>query len=67
MALWQIINPVKPDEEQWDDGLKAKPGEPTFTTETVEAYAGPKNFNYIGTPNWEPPAPAADATTEEGS
>lgn len=56
MALWQIIKPGKGMQAQWDDGLRAKPGEPDFSADKIKAYAGEKNFNYIGTPNWEPPA-----------
>lgn len=52
MALWQVID----SGETWDDGLTAKPGEPEFTAALVIAKAGPANFNYVGTPNWAPPA-----------
>lgn len=64
MALWQIIKPGKTLEPQWDDGLTAKPGEEAFSSEAVTAYAGKGNFNYIGTPNWEPPAEPESQATE---
>jgi hypothetical protein len=56
MALWQIIDTNKGKlKEQWDDGETARPGEEGFSTRKVAKYAGKENFNYIGTPNWEPP------------
>lgn len=56
MALWQIIdNKNGTLQDTWDDGLNFMPWEPGFTTEHIVAYAGAGNFNYMGTPGWEPP------------
>lgn len=52
MALWKSEKP----EDDFDDGLTAKPGEAGFTREVAEKHFGHKNFNYSGTPNWVPPA-----------
>lgn len=52
MALWHILS----TDEQFDDGLTAKPGEEGFTRELAEEHANGGEFNYIGTPNWSPPA-----------
>lgn len=55
MALWQIIDTYGGKlEEQFDDGKCHKPGEPEFSTYSIDNYAGPGNYNYIGTPNWKP-------------
>jgi hypothetical protein len=64
MALWQIVVDGKPLTENWDDELKALPGEEGFTTELVAGYCQtidtdkPVTFNYLGTPNWERPPKA---------
>lgn len=60
MALWMHDITHK----QWDDGLKAKPGEEGFTRELAEQHFGDKDFSYCGTPNWEAPAPPAPPAGE---
>jgi hypothetical protein len=59
MARWQIIDTKDGKlKEQWDDGETTRPGEEGFSTAKVAKYAGKANFNYMGTPNWEPPVVA---------
>lgn len=58
MALWQILDKDgNPTGLPWDDGDRAKPGEDGFSPDKVKKHAKGAGFNYIGTPNWEPPAP----------
>lgn len=67
MAIWQIID-TKGDtlDPSFDDGNDRIPGEEGFTTEIVESYAGPGNYNYSGTPNWTPlPQPEAEEAQED--
>lgn len=51
MAMWAIEG----QDDYWDDGLTFKPGENGFTTSLVSKQAGKGAYNYVGTPNWEPP------------
>ncbi len=61
MALWQHDQ----SGDRFDDGLTAKPGEESFTREPAEAHFGDKNFSYMGTPNWAPPAEPDEPAGED--
>lgn len=52
MAQWKEDD----GEALFDDGLTHKPGEEGFTRELAEQHFGHKEFSYMGTPNWQPPA-----------
>lgn len=54
MALWKHDT----THATWDDGQTTKPGEEGFSRDLAQAHFGNKNFSYMGTPNWEPPAVA---------
>lgn len=60
MAQWSIAGRA----DYFDDGLTARPGEPGFSRDKVIAEAAGQAFDYVGTPNWTPPA--ADAETPAG-
>jgi hypothetical protein len=53
MAVWQH----DVTGERFEDDVKQKPGEEGFTRAKAEAHFKSKNFSYVGTPDWEPPAP----------
>lgn len=52
MAIWQDDK----SGDRHDDGQALLPGEAGFTRELAEKHFGHKNFSYVGTPNWAPPA-----------
>lgn len=58
MAVWHIHNKAGENVETFDDGLTARPGEPGFSREAVDARLVSlkgHTANYSGTPNWVPP------------
>jgi hypothetical protein len=52
MPLWKDDNA----DNTFDDGDTTKPGEEGFSRAKAEKQFGHKNFSYMGTPNWQPPA-----------
>lgn len=67
MAIWNIIDTKAGAlDPTFDDGNDRIPGEDGFTTEIVESYAGPANYNYSSTPNWSP-LPQPEEEGEEQS
>ena len=52
MAVW-----VNGYGEQFDDELTFLPGEEGFTRARAKKHFKTDDFNYVGTPNWQPPEP----------
>lgn len=49
MAIWRDLKG-----NEFNDGLKEKPGEEGFTRELASAFFKNEVFNYVGTPDWVP-------------